>query len=141
MLVNKLLQLVVSGKELQEWKSVISARIPLNDFLIYSLPGSLWVFVATSASRDYFIRLKKLQFNLLFLPLVFNVCLEILQFLHITHGTFDWVDLLSGLIFWTASIIIIPASEIKDSFFQSDNGLKKMWVYFVYLIVYLAHLF
>lgn len=140
-LVNKLLQILVSSKELEDWKTSISSRMPLNNYLIYSLPGSLWTFVATSASRNFYVNVRKSQFNLLFLPIIFILILELLQLFHVTHGTFDWVDLVSGLVFWAASIVIIPASEIKDSFLDSQFNLKKIWVYFVFLIVYLAHLF
>ena len=81
--------------QLLEMKSTLQTNIPLNDFIIYSLPGGLWVLLLT-------LLFKQLNFktiNLGFVPLFYGISIEISQFFNWTDGTFDPSDLLCIIVF------------------------------------------
>lgn len=138
-LLNHLIGSLFSAQDFREWRATISSRLPLNDLIIYSLPGGLWVFVSTVAFKDFFVVIKKYIINLMFLPLVIAIVLEVTQLIHLTNGVFDGWDILLELIFWVASLLVCPATEIKEEFFKSEQSSKKIWAIFTILILYLAH--
>lgn len=138
-LLNHLVGSIFSPQGFRDWRETISSRIPLNELIIYSLPGGLWVFVATIALKDFFIVLKKYTLNLMFLPLTIAIGLEFSQLLHLSNGTFDGWDILISLVFWVAALIICPPTEIKEDFFKSQQTSKKIWAIISLLILSLAH--
>ncbi len=138
-LVNFLMGSLFSPEDFRDWRATISSRLPLNDFIIYSLPGGLWVFVSTAAFKDFFVVIRKNIINLMFLPLVMAIVLEVTQLIHLTNGVFDGWDVLLELIFWVASLLVCPATEIKEDFLKSEQSSKKIWAIFSLLILYLAH--
>ncbi len=138
-LVNFLMGSLFSPEDFRDWRATISSRLPLNDFIIYSLPGGLWVFVSTAAFKDFFVVIRKNIINLMFLPLVIAIVLEVTQLIHLTNGVFDGWDVLLELIFWVASLLVCPATEIKEDFLKSEQSSKKIWAIFSLLILYLAH--
>ncbi len=138
-LVNFLMGSLFSPEDFRDWRATISSRLPLNDFIIYSLPGGLWVFVSTVAFKDFFVVIRKNIINLMFLPLVMAIVLEVTQLIHLTNGVFDGWDVLLELIFWVASLLVCPATEIKEDFLKSEQSSKKIWAIFSLLILYLAH--
>jgi hypothetical protein len=75
----------------------------------------------------------------MFLPLVIAIVLELTQLIHLTNGVFDGWDIILELIFWVASLLVCPATEIKEEFFKSEQSSKKIWAIFTILILYLAH--
>jgi hypothetical protein len=138
-LVNHLIGSVFSLQDFRDWRATISSRLPLNDLIVYSLPGGLWVFVSTVALKDFYMVFKKYTVNLMFIPISIALLLEVSQLLKLTHGIFDGWDILFELIFWIASLVILPATEIKENFFKSNHTTKKIWAIFTILILYLAH--
>lgn len=138
-LVNFLMGSLFSPEDFRDWRATISSRLPLNDLIIYSLPGGLWVFVSTVAFKDFFVIIRKNIINLMFLPLVIAIVLEVTQLIHLTNGVFDGWDVLLELIFWVASLLVCPATEIKEDFLKSEQSSKKIWAIFSLLILYLAH--
>ncbi len=138
-LVNFLMGSLFSPEDFRDWRATISSRLPLNDLIIYSLPGGLWVFVSTVAFKDFFVVIRKNIINLMFLPLVMAIVLEVTQLIHLTNGVFDGWDVLLELIFWVASLLVCPATEIKEDFLKSEQSSKKIWAIFSLLILYLAH--
>ncbi len=138
-LVNFLMGSLFSPEDFRDWRATISSRLPLNDLIIYSLPGGLWVFVSTVAFKDFFVVIRKNIINLMFLPLVIAIVLEVTQLIHLTNGVFDGWDVLLELIFWVASLLVCPATEIKEDFLKSEQSSKKIWAIFSLLILYLAH--
>jgi hypothetical protein len=75
-------------------KDFIAFEFPLQDWIVYSLPGGIWVFVLSIILQNNHIRIFNQRIPLEYLPIVYGIGLEILQFFHWTDGTFDWVDLL-----------------------------------------------
>jgi hypothetical protein len=138
-LLNHLVGSVFSPQGFRDWRETISSRLPLNELIIYSLPGGLWVFVSTVALKDFFIVLKKYTLNLMFLPLTIAIGLEFSQLFHFSNGTFDGCDILLAIIFWVASLVICPPTEMKEEFFKSEHTSKKTWAIFSLLILSLAH--
>lgn len=137
--LNHLVGSIFSNNDFNDWRETISTRLPLNDLIIYSLPGGLWVFVSTVAFKDFYVLLKKLTFNLMFLPITISVVIELSQLLHLSNGTFDGWDILISLVFWVAALIICPPTEIKEEFFKSEQTSKKIWAIISLLILSLAH--
>lgn len=80
---------------LNEIKSNIQGRIQLERWVIYSLPGGLWLFSFACLTRPFFSSNKQVNYHLLLLLLCLTVvALELLQSLEVTDGTFDNVDLM-----------------------------------------------
>lgn len=138
-LVNHLVTLIFSPQDFKVWRTAFAARMPLNDLMIYSLPGALWVFVSTVAFKDFYLIIKKYTFNLMFLPFFIALLLELTQLIHLTHGTFDGWDITLALLFWVASIVICPATEIKEDFLKTEQSSKRVRAIISILILYLAH--
>jgi hypothetical protein len=112
--------------------------LPLNEFIIYSLPEALWVISATILSRRYYVIVYRKTLSLLYLPLVYSITLEILQYLKIFHGYFDWWDIIFSTFGWLVIYLTIPTSIQKSNFFKKiDAG--KIAVIIIYLILYLSH--
>jgi len=138
-LVNFLVSSTIGVEDFRDWRTAISARLLFPEWMIYSMPGGLWVFVSTMAFKDFFIDVKKATINLLFLPPIIALFLEITQLIHLTHGTFDGWDIILIFVFWVSSILICPASELKEDFRNSEQTSKKFWAIISVLILSLAH--
>lgn len=81
--------------QLLEVKSSLLTNIPLNDFIIYCLPGGLWVLLLTLL----FKQLNYQSINLGLVPLFYGISIEFSQFFKWTDGTFDPSDLLCIIVF------------------------------------------
>jgi hypothetical protein len=121
-------------------KATIMRVLPLNNVVIYSLPEGLWVFCITLTSKPYYIRLNNLRFDCVFIPLIFCVSLEILQFFHITRGRFDLMDIGISVIFWILGNCALRSRYEKKDIFTKPNS-KTIIFLASYAIVYLAHVF
>lgn len=137
-MITELFIVLISAEEYLELKMNIKKMIPLNNFIIFSLPGGLWMFSSTLLFKDFYIEIKKLKIELLFVPLIFCVFLELFQLTNITNGRFDIFDIITYLLFGVISIYL----------FQSKNNKKELLTPFTinsfisivcFLIVYLAH--
>jgi len=96
-------------------KQLIQDLLPLPNWIIYSLPGGIWVYVTTIiAIKNEHIEYKFTGVIIL-VPSIYAVVLEFLQFFHFTDGTFDWVDLL---------IIFVAAFAAKGSY-KLELSLKN----------------
>ncbi len=73
---------------------------PFPDTLIYQLPGGLWTFSATLATFRLRLSVGRYWLPLYYFPLAYCILLECLQYLHVTDGTFDIVDLCYDFFFW-----------------------------------------
>ncbi len=84
-------------------------------WLIYSLPSGLWVMATTLLGR-LFCRSNRFY---LYSPILLVLWIECCQFLKITDGIFDWLDIwvsISGFLL----AIIIPLDVSKN--------IKKRWI-------------
>lgn len=133
--INELLTYFMAEENIQFLRGVIKRDLLLNSFVIYSLPGGLWVFCLTLLSRIMKFKVGKLSVGLGWFPLVFSLVHEFLQWTNIIQGRFDIIDLLSYIVFWTLGYFIssskgeVPSSNIK----------KQLSFVLLFSIVYLAH--
>lgn len=103
--------------------------MPLSAFLIYSLPGGLWVLVLSLLGW----RLKVLGFHLFFLGIIFGLGFEFVQITGLTDGTFDWLDIVAVLIGFGLSIWC-TLYWLPDGW-RSDRGV---WRYVLFFTVFFA---
>ncbi len=86
----------------------------LPDWVVFNLPETLWVFSATILSFDFAGMRPKLKPLLISLPLVVATSIELMQFLHISDGVFDLMDLLAGVMgFFFAISLSYKSSQAR----------------------------
>jgi len=121
---------IVSLENYLLMKNIVLENLSLPFFVVYSLPEGLWVFTATVMSKGMICRIKNVNLNCVYVPLIFSIGLELLQFLHVTHGMFDISDIFVSLFFWTIA-----------RFYISPFTLERRSLYFIssYAIVYLSY--
>lgn len=136
--VNELFILILSPDTYTVVKSSVINAIPLTPHLIFSLPGGLWIFCATTLSQGFYLRIGNYKMQLDLVPILFAVGLEFFQLIHFTHGTFDNWDIAFYLMSWL--LAYYP--------FQSDREQQNILSPFTpqgficlacFLSVYLAH--
>jgi len=137
-LVNQIIIQLISFKTYQSLKQTITANLPLNEYLIYSLPEGLWVFCITLTSKEFYFDLFKKRINCVFIPLLFVVSLELFQLFHITNGRFDFFDIGISLFFWFIAAKIIDTQQRLENLFHSLN-YNSVFCLLSYCIIYLAH--
>lgn len=133
--LNTLLSELDTGwfSELRLWWQ---AHVPLADFLVYSLPGGLWVFVLSLLGWRLYLG----PFNLFWLGLFFGLGFELTQLLGITDGTFDVLDLIAVLIGFTlaryCTIYWLP-----DEWRAEQGRWRYAAFFFVFFAAYGADVF
>lgn len=136
--INKIFISVIPIDQFVELRKVVTNTLPLNEHIVYSLPEGLWVFCITLTSKSLYLNIRGCEIDLMFIPLIFSISLEILQLLHITNGRFDIWDIGFSLLFWATANYLIIDTRIKQSIVHpfTTRGLICL---LSYLIVYLAH--
>lgn len=112
--VNKIINLLVPHY------SFIN-EINVSNWVIYSLPGGLWVYSFLSI---FMMKNKKgILFSLI--PLGGAMAIEVFQYFQLTDGTFDWLDVLFYLLAWTLfmSIWLIRGNRING--FRSSEKISS----------------
>lgn len=104
-----------TGFEIVSVKTQIQALLPLPNWIIYSLPGGIWVYVTTLIAKKYDHSENKFAKGIIQIPFIYGVGLEFLQLFHFTDGTFDWVDL----------ILILIAEYFAKRSYLNDFPLNK----------------
>lgn len=136
--INDLVINFITCDRFLEWQHNVAAAIPLNEFVIYSLPGGLWVFCITLTSNCFFLKIGGYQFDLLFLPVAFAICLEILQLVHLTNGRFDFLDIVVSFLGWSLGYNLNAECSNRKNLIRPFN-LQNILCVSSYLIVFLAH--
>ncbi len=136
--INEIFLWFISPDKFMELRANIAGRVLLNEHLIYSLPGGLWVFCVTLTSKFLFIKIDNREFNLLFAPLLFSIGLELFQLLHLTNGRFDFWDIGFSVLFWAAANYLTLYKSARQNILHPFN-LRSLICLFSYMIVYLAH--
>ncbi|SKB87059.1 hypothetical protein [Daejeonella lutea] len=136
--VNEILLTIISSGEFHALRNHITSALPLNDHIIYSLPEGLWVFSITITSRLLFIKVKGTEFNLIFIPLLFSIGLEIFQLLQFTNGRFDFWDIGASVFFWIIARYAVLDNQERQNIFDPVN-FRSVLCILSYIIVYLAH--
>lgn len=119
-------------------KIFFNQKIPLNEYIRFSLPEGLWVFCITLTSKDIYFSYKGREIDFAALPLIFSIGLELCQLFKFTNGRFDFFDILVSIFFWFVAYFIIDHKFIKQNFFKSFNNRSIAFIV-NYAIVYLAH--
>src|SRR5688572_22417722 len=99
-LVNEFIIFIFSFDTFAELRTTVKHAIPLNEPIIFSLPGGLWVFCTTILSKDFYMKFLDYKIQVFVLPITFAILLELFQFLKLTNGRFDFWDIGCYLIFW-----------------------------------------
>ncbi len=102
--VNHLARLLLPDAVLDELRK---GRGAMPDFIVYQLPGGLWVFAATLVSWSTRIVLANRRVSLALLPLVSALGIELMQFLQWTDGTFDPGDA------WACLVGFLAARQLR----------------------------
>lgn len=88
-------------------KNTIIDVLPLHDILVYNVPEGLWVFSISLLASNLFININKFRLPLIYLPLLFIPFAELLQWLNITDGTYDNLDMLIPSGFWLLAYLFL----------------------------------
>jgi hypothetical protein len=136
--VNELIILIISMDTYATIKSIVINTIPLNETIIFSFPGGLWIFCATALSADFYFEIRNYKIQFVFVPISFAIGLEFCQLVHLTNGSFDIWDIAFYKIFW-----LISYYSIRPSGFQQNILSPFTFHGFIclacFLSVYLAH--
>jgi hypothetical protein len=135
--INELISLILSPDRYAQYRSSVAAAIPLNDPILFSLPGGLWVFCMTILSKDLYIKIAKHKIRMVFVPVLFAVGLEFFQLLHLTNGTFDFWDVGFYVTFWLPAYFGFQSRHSQD--LLSPFTLKGFICLACFFSVYLAH--
>ncbi len=108
-----------------------SSNIP--DFIIYNLPQGFWVFSVTLISKNLYFK----KINLAYLPLFFSFYIELIQYLNLTNGTFDYWDLIAATLGFFISNNFIECPYKKQNILSKFN-LRTIVFFFSYIIVVLS---
>lgn len=119
-------------------KARVTLSLPLPDFIIYSLPEGLWVFCITLTSSFFYLTVQKRKWDLIYVPILVALLLEICQLLHFTNGRFDWMDILLSTGFWLLAILCTRTNIGTEPLFRRVNTTNVCCI-ISYAVVYLAH--
>jgi hypothetical protein len=135
---NQLVISVTSAKNFSFLRKNITSLLPLNRHVIFSLPEGLWVFCITLTSKFLFVKTGARKVDLVYVPLLFSIGLELFQLLHLTHGRFDWWDIAFSIFFWGIARYLVAYQNTRQNILEPFNTRSAICL-LSYLIVYLAH--
>ncbi len=105
-----------------EWRDFINSFIHPYSWIVFSLPGSLWMLSSMNLLLLIWnFNLQKQNVIWIFSPVVFAVILEMFQAIHWTDGTFDLMDLL----FYGFATLLFLAVAVRSFLRQDDKPVKK----------------
>lgn len=136
--VNEIFISIISFEKYLELRNIISNILPLNKYIVYSLPEGLWVFSTTLNSKFLFIKIGNLKIDLVFVPIVFSIGLEIFQLLHLTNGRFDLWDIGFSVFFGLVANYLILYKSTQQNILNPFTKRSLICI-LSYSIVYLAH--
>jgi hypothetical protein len=118
----------------KEARQLMQDALKLPNFIIYSLPEGLWVFAVTIISENLTIRFKKIQISIIYMPLVVAYFIELIQYLSWSKGTFDWLDVMVIMSFWTLGYIYVKNNDTSKTIKP-----KLIYVLFTYIIIVFSY--
>lgn len=136
--VNEIFISIVSFDSFVDLRQRITNTLPLNEHIIYSLPEGLWVYCITLTSKFLFVKIDSREIDLIFVPLICSISLEVFQLLHFTNGRFDFWDIGFSILFWAIAHYLIKHASIKQNILDPFT-IRSFICILTYLIVYLAH--
>ncbi|MCB9425686.1 MAG: hypothetical protein H6584_01460 [Flavobacteriales bacterium] len=136
--INQLILLFLNENLYFSLRETAQNIISLPEVVIYSLPEGLWILSLTLSSMPFYIQIKNFKVPLIIFPPIIAIGFELIQYLHMTNGRYDTLDILYSLAFWGLSMI-----WYKKHNQQIDLFLSKSYATVIcasnYLIVYFAH--
>lgn len=98
-----------------------SSNVSIADWVIYNLPGALWLFAFLS------ILVKKNEKSIFFclIPLGGALAIEMLQYFSITDGTYDLIDVVFYLFAWALFMLRWLVKGNKIRWFKSSEKISK----------------
>ena len=110
----------------------------LPAYVVYSLPEGLWLFSTALLSKNLYLKIGGRTIEYVFLPLVFAIILELLQWFHLTHGRFDINDLIVAFIFWAVAFGLVrcPYKSVNTA---QPFTFRVVLVIVSYAMVYLSY--
>jgi hypothetical protein len=136
--VNELITFILSPESYTTIKSSVMTAVPLNNPIIFSLPGGLWVFCATALAQGFYMKAGRYKVQLVLVPILFAVGLEFCQLIHLTNGRFDVGDIMCYIIFCALAQYAFPSHLPKQNIL-SPFTLHGFFCVACFLSVYLAH--
>jgi hypothetical protein len=136
--INELVLMFFSPGAFSHARSMIVKAIPLNDPVIYSLPGGLWVFCTTVLSKDLHIKIDSHLIPMAAAPILFAVGLEVLQLTGLTKGTFDFWDVAFSMAFWLGAYFGYQFNGARQTILSTFARQGFIWLA-SFLAVFLAH--
>lgn len=137
-LVNGLIITFLSIETYSFLKNAIVNAVPLHDLIIFSIPGGLWVFCATTLSQGFYVVVWGRKVQVALIPILFGIGLEFCQLVHLTNGRFDTLDIVSYLFFWSLASLIFESHDTQQKKL-SPFTLPGFICLACLLSVYLAH--
>jgi hypothetical protein len=137
-LATRLFIALFSREEYSLLKSRITAVLPLQDCLIYSVPEGLWVFCITVTSSFFYLEMGKRKWDLVFVPIGVALVMELFQLLHLANGRFDLMGITVSTGFWLLALFCTRTNANKEPLFQAVNT-NTICCMISYSIVFLAH--
>lgn len=137
-LVNQVVIALFSHQSYYNLKNSVTSVLHLQGYFVYSLPEGLWVFCITITSSFFYVKAGKHKWNLIFLPILVALMMELFQLLHFLKGRFDIMDIAFAVCFWLLALFWMRPASGKEPLFQSFDS-KTFCCIITYCIVYLAH--
>lgn len=119
-------------------KENILDKLPLPQFVIYSLPEGLWVYSVTVASTHLYIPVWHRKLYLTSAPLLFSLILEWMQYTNRIKGNFDIWDIVCSVAFCLLAIILFRNHLPKYNIFKGITTRVAASIT-CFAFVYLAH--
>ena len=122
------------------FKQQVRLALPLNEAIVYSFPGGLWVFCATLLASRLKIDYKFNSIHLTWLPMLFALWLEFWQFFGMVKGRFDVMDILFVLSFGLLAKMLVSYQALPENNFAVSNKPSRAFI-MVFACVFMAHVF
>lgn len=129
--VNAICIAIFSRPPYEAAKLAVQQTLPLSSWIIYTLPGILWVSAATLVSRYFYVSFRQKAISCGYFPLTYALALEGLQYLHLTRGYFDWLDVagfFAGAFIGFLWTIPVPPAPLFSRFDQHKAIFALMYM-------------
>ena len=136
--VNELIIFFLSFETYTTIKNSIKHLLPLNEPVVFSLPGGLWVFCTTVLSKEFYLKVKDHKLQMVVVPLLFAIGLEVLQLMQVANGRFDFWDVGCYLLFGLLGYYAIQPHKSQQNLIAPFT-LSSFICLASLLAVYLAH--
>jgi hypothetical protein len=114
-LVNVWVDNILPSTSFTTVRSAFQSALPLPDFVVYQIPGGLWVFAATLASGSGTLRIFNSRLSFGLFPLLAALGIELFQAVDLTDGTPDPGDVIAAIAGYLMALWVAGRSRREDS--------------------------